>query len=210
MLNFLRPRAPCRIGFIKPAQSLNARHWRKNNTPTFRGDPYFGDARNLRGVAHASLSSTLERLLSQKWETVLRPDTRQNKSPEQEDDSKKRCLALGLSRFPFECYRLIPGLPFGHPPENYLRDNMIKTLAEKDVGFEIRVQVQTDPFRMPIANASGLWPEKLSPRAPVANLHISRQKFDSPARFEFVDHLKYTPGIASKNIARSAIKAARV
>jgi hypothetical protein len=204
VLNFLRPRAPCRIGFVKPAQSLNARHWRKNNTPTFRGDPYFGDARNLRGVAHASLSSTLERLLSQKWETVLRPDTRQNKSPEQEDDSKKRSLALGLSRFPFECYRLIPGLPFGHPPENHLRDNMIKTLAEKDVGFEIRVQVQTDPFRMPIEA------RKTLPARTARKPSFSRQKFDSPARFEFVDHLKYAPGIASKNIARSAIKAARV
>jgi hypothetical protein len=102
--------------------------------------------------------------------------------------------AMQYSFYPkTEVYRKIPGLPFGHPPDNYLRDNMVKTLAEKDVEFEIRVQVQTDPFRMPIENAGVLWPEKLSPRVPVANLHIPRQKFDSPAQFEFVDRLKYTP-----------------
>jgi hypothetical protein len=43
---------------------------------------------------------------------------------------------------------------------------MIKTLAEKDVGFEIRVQVQTDPFRMPIEA------RKTLPARPVANLHF--------------------------------------
>jgi hypothetical protein len=102
--------------------------------------------------------------------------------------------AMQYSFYPkTEVYKKIPGLPFGHPPDNYLRDNMIKTLAEKDVEFEIRVQVQTDPFRMPIENAGVLWREELSPRVPVANLHIPQQKFDSPAQFEFVDRLKYTP-----------------
>jgi len=102
--------------------------------------------------------------------------------------------AMQYSFYPkTEVYREIPGLPFRRPPNNYLRDNMVKTLAEKDVEFEIRVQVQTDPYRMPIENAAVLWPEKLSPRVPVANLHIPRQKFDSPAQFEFVDHLLYNP-----------------
>ncbi|MCI0598646.1 MAG: catalase family protein [Beijerinckiaceae bacterium] len=102
--------------------------------------------------------------------------------------------AMQYSFYPkTEVYREIPGLPFRRPPDNYLRDNMVKTLAEKDVEFEIRVQVQTDPFRMPIENAAVLWPEKLSPRVPVANLHIPKQTFDSPAQFEFVDHLLYNP-----------------
>ena len=30
------------------------------------------------------------------------------------------------------------------PPDNYLRDNMVKTLLENDVEFEMRVQLQTD------------------------------------------------------------------
>ena len=87
----------------------------------------------------------------------------------------------------------IPGLPFGHPPDNYLRDNMVKTLAESDVDFDILVQVQTDPFRMPIEDASVLWPESLSPRVTVASLHIPKQKFDSPAQFAFAGNLSYNP-----------------
>jgi hypothetical protein len=102
--------------------------------------------------------------------------------------------AMQYSFYPkTEVYRKIPGLPFGQPPANYLRDNMVKTLAEKDVEFDIRVQVQTDPFRMPIENAAVLWPEELSPRVPVARLQIPKQKFDSPAQFAFVDNLTYNP-----------------
>jgi len=101
--------------------------------------------------------------------------------------------AMQYSFYPrTEVTREIPGLPF-HAPPNYLRDNMVKTLTEKDVEFDIRVQVQTDPFRMPIENAAVLWPEKLSPRVPVARLHIPRQKFDSPAQFAFADNLVYNP-----------------
>ncbi|HXW70447.1 MAG TPA: catalase family protein [Methylocella sp.] len=88
--------------------------------------------------------------------------------------------------------KTIPGLPF-NPADNFLRDNMVKTLNEKDVEFDIMVQVQTDPFRMPIENAAVLWPEKLSPRVPVASLHIPRQKFDSPCQFAFADNLTYNP-----------------
>lgn len=36
------------------------------------------------------------------------------------------------------------------PSFNYLRENMIKTLDEKDVEFDLMVQGQTDPHRMPI------------------------------------------------------------
>jgi hypothetical protein len=91
-----------------------------------------------------------------------------------------------------DVYRKIPRLPL-RPPDNYLRDNMVRTLDEKDVEFDILVQVQTDPFRMPIENAAVLWPEKLSPRVPVATLRIPRQKFDSPAQFEFAGRLAYNP-----------------
>jgi hypothetical protein len=89
--------------------------------------------------------------------------------------------------------RHIPNLPFGRPPFNYLRDNMAATLREKDVEFDILAQVQTDAFRMPIENAAVLWPESLSPRIPVATLHIPRQTFHSPAQFEFAKVLSYNP-----------------
>ena len=35
----------------------------------------------------------------------------------------------------------IPGLPFGSPPFNYLRENMIKTLSGKDVEFDLMIQL---------------------------------------------------------------------
>jgi len=87
----------------------------------------------------------------------------------------------------------IPGLPFGTPPFNYLRENMIKTLSKKDVEFDLMIQVQSDPHRMPIENAAVRWPEKLSPFIPAATVHIPRQKFDSAAQFAFAKHLKMNP-----------------
>jgi hypothetical protein len=89
-------------------------------------------------------------------------------------------------------HRRIPRVPL-RPPDNYLRDNMVKTLDETDVEFDILVQVQTDPFRMPIENAAVRWPERLSPFIPAAQLHIPKQKFDSPAQFAFAQNLSYNP-----------------
>ncbi len=89
-------------------------------------------------------------------------------------------------------YSKIPRLPL-RPPDNYLRDNMVRTLNEQDVEFDITVQVQTDPFRMPIENAAVLWPEKLSPRIPVARLHIPQQAFDTNSQLGFVSNLSFNP-----------------
>lgn len=86
----------------------------------------------------------------------------------------------------------IPRLPF-RPPDNYLRDNMAATLARRDVEFDILVQVQTDPHRMPIEDNSVRWPASLSPWVPVATLHIPRQKFDSPKQLAFAHNLSYNP-----------------
>ena len=88
--------------------------------------------------------------------------------------------------------RKIPGLPFS-PPDNYLRDNMVRTLEETDVEFEMRLQLQTDPFLMPIENNAVLWPTRLSPRVPVATLRIPRQKFDYPDQFAFAGNLRFNP-----------------
>ena len=87
----------------------------------------------------------------------------------------------------------IPGLPFGRPSFNYLRENMIKTLDKKDVDFDLVIQLQTDPHRMPIENAAVRWPEKLSPFIPAATVHIPQQKFASDAQFAFAKRLKMNP-----------------
>jgi hypothetical protein len=86
----------------------------------------------------------------------------------------------------------IPRLPL-RPPDDYLRNAMVATLAEEDVEFDVRVQRQTDPHLMPIENNGVLWPERLSPRVSVATLHIPRQKFDSPAQLDFARRLSYNP-----------------
>ena len=86
----------------------------------------------------------------------------------------------------------IPGLP-GRPAHSYLRDNMVATLARRDVEFDVRIQLQTDPFLMPIENAAVMWPPKLSPRIPAAVVRIPRQVFDSPEQMAFARVLSYNP-----------------
>jgi hypothetical protein len=86
----------------------------------------------------------------------------------------------------------IPRLPL-RPPDNYLRDAMIATLARQDVEFDILLQVQTDAFKMPLENNGVFWPTRLSPRVPAATLRIPKQKFDSPEQLQFAKVLSYNP-----------------
>ncbi|HKE41084.1 MAG TPA: catalase family protein [Casimicrobiaceae bacterium] len=86
----------------------------------------------------------------------------------------------------------IPRLPL-RPPDDYLRDAMVKSLSEGDVELDFRIQLQTDPHLMPIENNAVLWPERLSPRVSVATLRLPRQKFDSPSQMEFAKRLSYNP-----------------
>ena len=86
----------------------------------------------------------------------------------------------------------IPRLPL-RPPDDYLRNAMVASLAEGDVELDIRLQLQTDPHLMPLENNAVLWPEKLSPRISAATLRLPRQKFDSPAQLEFSRLLSYNP-----------------
>ena len=86
----------------------------------------------------------------------------------------------------------IPRLPF-RPPDDYLREAMIASLAEGDVELDVRLQLQTEPHLMPIENNAVLWPERLSPRVSAATLRLPRQKFDSPSQMEFAKRLSYNP-----------------
>ena len=101
--------------------------------------------------------------------------------------------AMQYSVWPKSKHRTpIPRLPL-RPPDDYLRDAMVATLAREDVEFDIRLQRQTDPYLMPLENNAVLWPEKLSPRVSAATLRIPRQKFDSPAQMDFARLLSYNP-----------------
>jgi hypothetical protein len=86
----------------------------------------------------------------------------------------------------------IPRLP-SRPPDDYLQDAMVATLAERDAEMDILVQVQTDPHLMPIENNAVLWPESLSPRVPAAVLRLPRQTFNSPEQQAFARVLSYNP-----------------
>lgn len=86
----------------------------------------------------------------------------------------------------------VPRLP-RRPPDDYLRLALEETLAQQDVELQMRVQVQTDSFRMPIEDAGILWPERLSPHVPVATLRLPRQTLDYPAALEFARRLSYNP-----------------
>jgi hypothetical protein len=86
----------------------------------------------------------------------------------------------------------VPRLP-RRPPDNYLRDAMVATLARQDVQFDILLQVQTDPFLMPIENSAVMWPTRLSPRVPAAVLRIPKQTFHSPEQLGFAQVLSYNP-----------------
>ncbi len=79
------------------------------------------------------------------------------------------------------------------PSENYLREAMVKTLSTSDWSFDFLVQVQTDPHRMPIEDATVKWPEHLSPYVPVAQLRLPPQRFDSDAQLGFADVLRFNP-----------------
>ncbi len=86
----------------------------------------------------------------------------------------------------------VPRLP-KRPPDNYLRDAMVATLARQDVEFDICIQLQTDPFLMPVENAAIVWPSRLSPRVPAATLRIPKQTFDSSAQLAFARVLSFNP-----------------
>ncbi len=77
--------------------------------------------------------------------------------------------------------------------DNYLRDAMIKTLKKRSVIFDIAVQLQTDPYRMPIEDASVEWLERESPFINVATLEIPMQTFNSSQQQAFARSLRFNP-----------------
>ena len=100
-----------------------------------------------------------------------------------------------------------------HPSDDYLRAAMVERLRAGDVHFDFMVQLQTDPYRMPIEDASVVWPERLSPFVTVARLRLPAQEFDSVEQLAFADNLSFNPWhslaahrpLGNQNRARRAI-----
>jgi hypothetical protein len=173
--------AVCTPTFVTPNIKANARlqYWSRRHLPAF----YFLD---LRGT------HLLDMAMQSLWnETQTNPLGATFYSCVPYLLGPHRAMQYSF-RSKTDVYRRIPRLPF-RPPDNYLRDNMIRTLDEMDVEFDMRIQLQTDAFLMPIENNAVLWPERLSPRVPVATMRIPRQKFDSPEQFAFTRNLKFNP-----------------
>ena len=80
-----------------------------------------------------------------------------------------------------------------NPPDDWLRQSLAQTLSETDVQLDFMIQLQTDPKRMPIEDASIEWPERLSPFVPVAKITIPKQDFTSPAQTVFARQLSINP-----------------
>ncbi|WP_030608557.1 hypothetical protein [Streptomyces fulvoviolaceus] len=95
-------------------------------------------------------------------------------------------------------YRFVPrdrrrGRLPRHPPDDYLRDALARTLHRREVFFDLLVQPQTDPVRMPIEDASVVWPERLSRPVRVATLRIERQELDPAEQRARADGLSVNP-----------------
>jgi len=77
--------------------------------------------------------------------------------------------------------------------DNYLREALIRTLSQEDVEYDFMVQLQRDPYRQPIEDASIEWRESETPFIPVARIFIPKQKMDSAAQLAFADVLSINP-----------------
>jgi hypothetical protein len=79
--------------------------------------------------------------------------------------------------------------------------------------WELRVQLCTDPRRMPIEDASVPWPEDLSPYVAVARVTVPPQEAWSEARSRAIDDgLSFSPwhGVAAHRPIGSIMRARKV
>jgi hypothetical protein len=167
--------------FVSPDTRANAQlqHWSYKNAPVF----YFFNPRD---------SHVFDSLMNSLW-------TKTQSSPLESEYFSTVAYLLGegqAMKYSFHSRKRsrtpVPNLP-GRPPDDYLRQAMIATLAREDVLFDVSLQVQTDPFLMPIENAAVMWPTQLSPRVPAAVVRIPRQTFASPEQIAFARVLSYNP-----------------
>jgi hypothetical protein len=79
------------------------------------------------------------------------------------------------------------------PSADFLRDAMQQRLAGAEARFDLMLQVQTDPYKMPVEDPSVVWDEGLSPFRKVATVRIPEQRFDSAAQMEFCENLSFNP-----------------
>jgi hypothetical protein len=78
--------------------------------------------------------------------------------------------------------------------ESALRDLVVDFFANEGAEYDLRAQLCVDEERMPVEDASVLWPEDLSPHQVVATLHLPAQDAYSDARRRYADDvLSFSP-----------------
>lgn len=84
------------------------------------------------------------------------------------------------------------------PIPNYLRLRLRETLLREDIYYDFKVQLQKDPVKQPIEDASVTWSEEISPFVKVATIKIPKQIFDSKEQIDFMINTSYNPWHALK------------
>lgn len=83
--------------------------------------------------------------------------------------------------------------PFKPQDEDGLRTAVAAFIGAHGARFRVAVQLCTDPDRMPVEDASAVWPESLSPYRIVARLTVAPQEAWSPARADYEESLLFCP-----------------
>ena len=87
-----------------------------------------------------------------------------------------------------------PETPYPQEPApNFLAENLEKHLQQREGCFNVLVQFQKDPVKMPVEDPSEEWSEVLSPFVKVATLTVGKQNFRSKKQEEFCENLSFTP-----------------
>jgi hypothetical protein len=76
---------------------------------------------------------------------------------------------------------------------DFMRQNMVRHLAQAGAAFDVMVQLRGDPHRMPVEDPTIAWRDADAPFVAVARLTIPKQEFDTPARRAFGENLSFTP-----------------
>ena len=80
----------------------------------------------------------------------------------------------------------------GDSPD-YLRERIGEHLAAGPACFDFAVQFQTDPARMPVEDASVVWPESLSPMRTVARITLAAQPWLTGAGLQACEAMSFNP-----------------
>ena len=79
-----------------------------------------------------------------------------------------------------------------HPTRDFLRETMIRQLAEGEARFDFEVQPRTSPA-MSVENSMVEWNEADAHFVKVATITILQQQFATPERDRFGENLSFTP-----------------